>query len=83
MRLILIDRVAKLDKVFDFGSEDCRFESCHDRYPFLYKSTNILTVQITIHETFCFLKFFWRHLLTINRRKPFMQLEEELEFKAC
>ncbi len=28
-------------------------------------------------------KVFWRHLVTMNRREPFMQLGEELEFKEC
>ena len=47
-----------MDKASDFGSEGCRFESCHDRE----KSAAFITVQVN---------FFFKMLAIVRQRLEF------------
>ena len=37
-----------MDKASDFGSEDCRFESCHDRYLFAFYLNSFMLILFTV-----------------------------------
>ena len=64
-----------MDKASDFGSEDCRFESCHDRksiFPFLVFKKMFSLSQCTVELIFI-CQFHWLSLEIVQKHKRWSQ----------